>query len=72
MHNVRACLPCDANRAHSRGVATGARPGWPDVLVFLGASVTVYGIGLLSVAAAVIGAGLLLVALGVLAAHLYG
>jgi len=53
-------------------VATGARPGWPDVLVFLGASVTVYGIGLLSVAAAVIGAGLLLVALGVLAARLYG
>lgn len=72
MRNAREGLAYGPHASHSGDVATGARPGWPDVLVFLGASVTVCGIGLVSVAAAVIGAGLLLVAMGVLAARLYG
>jgi hypothetical protein len=54
-------------------VAVGAaRPGLADGLVAVGAVLSVYGVGLLSVPGAFILAGVLLAAMGVLAAYRHG
>jgi len=53
-------------------VAAGARVGLADGLVLVGASVLVYGVGRLSIAAGLMAAGVVLVAIGVLVAYRHG
>jgi hypothetical protein len=63
----RVCQPC-----HAAGVSVGPKLGLADGVAFVGASLLVFGVGLLSTAAGLIAAGVVLVLLSVLLALRHG